>query len=152
MDKVFGTKSTFHVKKGTTRKFQFLFFMGCFASIEKLSFWQEDWALKKQTLWPLFMDGVLTASRLQPFWGSNLLFATKFPEVPGTHFIDLWRMGELSRPWKGEWAIILWSSEILVIFQVVRQLVYTMLITNNHASHGKFGQTPKSLKTLWTWL
>ena len=28
-----------------------------------------------------------TASRLEP-----LLFTTKFPEIPGTHFIDLGRM------------------------------------------------------------
>ena len=39
------------------------------------------------------MDGVSTASRLQTFRGGSLLFATKFPEVPGTQFIDPWRMG-----------------------------------------------------------
>ena len=33
-----------------------------------------------------------TASRLQPLRGDRLLFTTKFPEVPGTHFIDLGRM------------------------------------------------------------
>ena len=33
-----------------------------------------------------------TASRLEPLrWGS-LLFTTKFPEIPGSHFIDLGRM------------------------------------------------------------
>ena len=32
-----------------------------------------------------------TASRLEPLQGS-LLFTTKFPEIPGTHFIDLARM------------------------------------------------------------
>ena len=31
----------------------------------------------------------LTASRLEPLWGSSLPFTTKFPEIPGTHFIDL---------------------------------------------------------------
>ena len=30
-----------------------------------------------------------TASRLEPLRGGSLLFTTKFPEVPGTHFIDL---------------------------------------------------------------
>ena len=29
-----------------------------------------------------------TASRLEPLRGGSLLFTTKFPEVPGTHFID----------------------------------------------------------------
>ena len=33
-----------------------------------------------------------TASRLEPLRGGSLLFTTKFPEVPGTHFIDLERM------------------------------------------------------------
>ena len=38
-----------------------------------------------------------TASRLEPLRGGSLLFTTKFPEVPGTHFIDLGRMK--GRPW-----------------------------------------------------
>ena len=33
-----------------------------------------------------------TASRLVPLPGGSLLFATKFPDIPGTHFIDLGRM------------------------------------------------------------
>ena len=33
-----------------------------------------------------------TASRLEPLQGDSLLFTTKFPEIPGTHFIDLRRM------------------------------------------------------------
>ena len=33
-----------------------------------------------------------TAPRLQPFRGGSLLFTTKFPEISGTHFIDLGRM------------------------------------------------------------
>ena len=32
------------------------------------------------------------ASRLEPLQGGSLLFTTKFPEIPGTHFIDLRRM------------------------------------------------------------
>ena len=43
----------------------------------------------KKTLWPLFMDGV---QLLEPIRGGSLLFTTKFPEIPGTHFIDLRRM------------------------------------------------------------
>ena len=34
------------------------------------------------TLWPLFMDGVQLP----------LLFTTKFPEIPGTHFINIGKM------------------------------------------------------------
>ena len=35
-----------------------------------------------------------TASRLEPLRGGSLLlsFTTKFPELPGPHFIDLRRM------------------------------------------------------------
>ena len=35
-----------------------------------------------------------TASRLQPLRGGSLLFTTQFPEILGTHFIDLgWMKG-----------------------------------------------------------
>ena len=30
-----------------------------------------------------------TVSRLESLRGGSLLFTTKFPEIPGTHFIDL---------------------------------------------------------------
>ena len=44
---------------------------------------------KNKALWPLFMDGVqLKARALQ---GGSLLLTTQFPEIPGTHFIDLGR-------------------------------------------------------------
>ena len=33
-----------------------------------------------------------TASRLEPLRAGSLLFTSKFPEIPGTHFIDLGRM------------------------------------------------------------
>ena len=33
-----------------------------------------------------------TASKLEPLRGGSLLFTTKFPDIPGTHFIDLGRM------------------------------------------------------------
>ena len=37
----------------------------------------------KKTLRPLLME---------PLQGSGLLFPTKFPEIPGTHFIDLGKL------------------------------------------------------------
>ena len=33
-----------------------------------------------------------TAPRLEPLRGGSLLFTTKFPNIPGTHFIDLGKM------------------------------------------------------------
>ena len=33
-----------------------------------------------------------TTSRLEPLRGSILLFTTRFPEISGTHFINLGRM------------------------------------------------------------
>ena len=37
-----------------------------------------------------------SASRLEPLQGGSLRFTTKFPEIPGTHFIDLGRMKNIS--------------------------------------------------------
>ena len=39
-----------------------------------------------------FYGWSLTASRLEPLQGGNLLSTTKFPDIPGTHFINLERM------------------------------------------------------------
>ena len=33
-----------------------------------------------------------TASSLEPLRGGSLLFTTKSPEIPGTHFMGLWKM------------------------------------------------------------
>ena len=33
-----------------------------------------------------------TTSRLESLRGGSLVFTTKFPKIPGTHFIDLKRM------------------------------------------------------------
>ena len=38
-----------------------------------------------------FYGRVSTASRLEPLRGGSLLFTAKFPEIPGTDFIDLER-------------------------------------------------------------
>ena len=43
------------------------------------------------------MDGVqLPQGYVQPLRGDSLLFTIQFPEIPGTHFIDL------SEGWKAE--------------------------------------------------
>ena len=46
---------------------------------------------KKSFMAP-FYGWVSTVSRLEPLRGGSLLFTTKFPETPGTDFIDLGRM------------------------------------------------------------
>ena len=50
------------------------------------------WQLKKNNFMAPFYGWGSTASRLEPFRGGSLLFTTKFPEIPGTHFINLGRM------------------------------------------------------------
>ena len=47
---------------------------------------------KKKKLYAPFYGWGSTASRLELLQGGSLLFTTKFPEIPGTHFIDLGRM------------------------------------------------------------
>ena len=53
--------------------------------------------IKKNFMAPFYGWGSAT-SRLEPLRGDSLLFITKSPEIPGTHFIDLGRMKGLSRP------------------------------------------------------
>ena len=47
---------------------------------------------KKKNFMAPFYGWGSTASRLEPLRGGSLLFATKFPEIPGTHFINPRRM------------------------------------------------------------
>ena len=46
----------------------------------------------KKNFITIFYGWSSTASRLEPLLGGSLLFTTKFPKIPGTHFIDLGRM------------------------------------------------------------
>ena len=52
--------------------------------------------LKKTNLMAPFYGWGANASRLEPLYftlrGGSLLFTTKFPEIPGTHFINLGRI------------------------------------------------------------
>ena len=48
-------------------------------------------AEKKLNFMAPFYGWGLTASRLKPLQGGSLLFTFKFPEIPGTHFINLRR-------------------------------------------------------------
>ena len=47
---------------------------------------------KKKNFMAPFYGWGSTASRLQPLRGGSLLFTIQFPELSGTHFIDLGRM------------------------------------------------------------
>ena len=49
------------------------------------------WELIKKNFMALFYGWGSTASRLEPLRGGSLLFATKFPEISGTHFTNLRR-------------------------------------------------------------
>ena len=48
--------------------------------------------LKNQNFIAPFYGWGSTAPRLEPLRGGSLLFTTKFPNIPGTHFIDLGKM------------------------------------------------------------
>ena len=43
--------------------------------------------IKKNFMAPFYGWGS-TASSVEPLWGGSLLFATKFPEIVGTHLKD----------------------------------------------------------------
>ena len=65
--------------------------IGTFTGINQLYEAKDLFFLKKNFM-ALFYGWGLTASRLEPLRVGSLLFTTKFPEIPGTHFIDLGRM------------------------------------------------------------
>ena len=50
-----------------------------------------DMKKTKKNSMPPFCGWGSSASRLEPLQGGSLRFTTKFPEIPGTHFIDLGR-------------------------------------------------------------
>ena len=58
-----------------------------------------------------FYGRVSTASRLEPLRGGSLLFTTKFPEIPGTHFIDLGRMKGLVNHGAIQWC---WTPDLWI--------------------------------------
>ena len=52
----------------------------------------KNFRLLKKNFMASFYGWGSTASKLEPLCGGSLLFTTKFPEIPDTHFIDLGRM------------------------------------------------------------
>ena len=59
-----------------------------------------------------------TASRLEPLGGGSLLFTTKFPEIPGTRFIDLGRMKSWVDLGATQW---FWTREKLFLYYQQQQ-------------------------------
>ena len=57
---------------------------------------------KKDFMHPFYGQGS-TVSRLEPLRRGSLLFTTKFPEIPGNHFIDLGRMKGLVKLEATQW-------------------------------------------------
>ena len=51
-----------------------------------------DETVKKTNFMAPFYGLGSTASRLVPLQGGSLLYTTKFPVIPGAHFVDLGRM------------------------------------------------------------
>ena len=91
---------------------------------------------KKKNFMALFYGWGSTASRLEPLRGGRLLFTTKFREIPGTHFIGLWRMRGwanhgatqwiwMQYPWVGNQLYIFWNpmscknGKITQFFQIL---------------------------------
>ena len=58
----------------------------------KLRYFPRLTRIKKTNFMTPFYGWGSSASRLEPLQGDILLFTTKFPEVPGTHFINVGRM------------------------------------------------------------
>ena len=80
--------------------------------------------LKKHFMAPFHGWGS-TASRLEPLRGGCLLFTTKFPEVSGTHFVDLGEDERLSRPWSHPVVLntgpLDWESSALTTWPLLHQ-------------------------------
>ena len=62
------------------------------ANIKCIVTWLYVGKKRKNIFMASFYGWGSTASRLKPLRGGSLLFNTKFPEIPGTHFTNLRRM------------------------------------------------------------
>ena len=51
-----------------------------------------DRKIKKKNFMTPFDGWGSSASRLEPLQGGSLLFTTKFPDIPGTHFTNIGKM------------------------------------------------------------
>ena len=59
--------------------------------------------INKKDFMPPFCGQGSTTSRLESLQRGSLLFTTKFPEIPGNHFIDLGRMKGLVKLEATQW-------------------------------------------------
>ena len=71
-----------------------------------------------------------TASMQQPLRRGSLLFTTKFPEIPGTQFIDLGRMKRLNQPWSHPVVLNMksldWESSVLNTRPFIKEYAWTL--------------------------
>ena len=62
------------------------------ANVKRIVTWLYVGKKRKNIFMTSFYGWGSTPSRLKRLRGGSLLFTTKFPEIPGTHFINLRRM------------------------------------------------------------
>ena len=62
------------------------------ANVKCIVTWPYVGKKRKSIFMASFYGWGSTASRLKPLRGGSLLFTTKFPEILGTHFINLRKM------------------------------------------------------------
>ena len=93
---------------------------------------------------PFLSTGFNCLTATEPLRGGSLLFTTKFPEIPGTHMIDLGKNERLNRPWRHPVVLnkgpLDWESSALT----TRPLAYYGLLvalTTNLLLCIDFGQT-----------
>ena len=84
---------------------------------------------KKNFMAPFYGWGS-TASMQQPLRRGSLLFTTKFPEIPGTQFIDLGRMKRLNQPWSHPVVLNMksldWESSVLNTRPFIKEYAWTL--------------------------
>ena len=97
-----------------------------------------------------------TASRLEPFRGGSLLSTTKFPKVPGTHFIDL-KDEQLSWPWSHPVVSCDWESSALTTRPLLLNMsskkfiskINNVIIGPNWKNHQKSSRIYRKSHGLW---
>ena len=87
--------------------------------------------LKKQTLWPLFMDGVQLPQGYSHFEEAVYFLTLLCIEIPGTDFIDLGRMKGWVDPGATQWFLdtrpLHWKSSALTTRPLLQGLLFIFL-------------------------
>ena len=94
-------------------------------------------SIKKTNYIAPFYGCSSTALGPQPLWGGSLLFTTKFPEIPGTHFIDLGRMKVWVDLGATQW---FWTQDTWIWIQHLNHKAIAPLIIVQYYFHPHFQQ------------